>query len=188
MAPECGARRHSKRTREENTSTMSNMIAFPVGAGRFHFRVAGVWFDDGYVLLQGDTREDFWALPGGRVEIMEPAEDALRRELREELALDGATRIERLLWITQNFFHVPAWGGDQHELGLYFLVSPTQADAARLGDKAREHPCAEQDSTLRFRWFALADLPTTRPIHPTFLNAALLDLPATPHLITHNGR
>jgi hypothetical protein len=57
-----------------------------------------------------------------------------------------------------------------------------------LADTSRDHPCAEPDSTLRFRWFALADLPATRPIRPTFLNTALLDLPEAPRLITHNGR
>lgn len=162
------------------------MLSFPMEPGRFNFRTAGVWLDEGHVLLQGDTRdEDFWALPGGRVERMEPAEDALRRELREELAMSDETRIERLLWIMQNFFTAPEWGGDIHELGLYFLFTPTAADAVRLADKTRDHPCAEPDSSLRFRWFRLSDLPDTRPMRPTFLNTALLHLPEAPSLITH---
>ena len=164
------------------------MLTFPVGTGRFNFRTAGVWVDDGHVLLQGDTREDFWALPGGRVEHMEPAEDALRRELCEELALGEETRIGRLLWVMQNFYSAPEWGGDCHELGLYFLVTPGSIDAMRLKDKSRDHPCAEPDSTLRFRWFRLADLPAIRPILPTCLNSALLSLPTTPQIITHHGR
>lgn len=161
------------------------MISATIGPARFHFRVAGVWIAEGHVLLQGDAREDFWALPGGRVEIMEPAEDALRRELCEELAMEGA-RVERLLWITQNFFHYPEWGGDQHELGLYFLVCPGADDAARYSDLARVYPCAEPDSSLSFRWFPLAEL--VGVIRPTFLAAALCDLPEQPALITHEGR
>lgn len=163
------------------------MISVPVGSGKFNFRVAGVWLHEGHVLLQGDPSGDFWCLPGGRVELMEPAEVALRRELREELALGDETRIGRLLWVMQNFFQTPDWG-DSHELGLYFLFTPAPGDVARLADKAREHPCAEPDSPLRFRWFALADLPTRRPILPAPLNTALLDLPTTPQLITHDGR
>jgi ADP-ribose pyrophosphatase YjhB (NUDIX family) len=161
------------------------MISAQIGSARFHFRVAGVWLKERHVLLQGDTREDFWALPGGRVEITERAEDALRRELREELALDGAA-IERLLWITQNFFSYPEWGGDQHELGLYFLIAPRQADADRYGDLARAYPCAEPDSTLTFRWFPVATLSSV--IRPTFLATALRDLPTQPTLIAHEGR
>lgn len=165
----------------------AGMISLPVGTGRFNYRTAGVWIDDGYILLQGDTREDFWALPGGRVEHMETAEGALLRELREELALGEETRIERLLWVMQNFFLSPEWGGEVHELCLSFLVTPGAADVARLADKSREHACAEPDSSLRFRWFRLADLPATQHMRPTFLNRALLDLPATPTLITHDG-
>ena len=162
------------------------MISAMIGSARFHFRAAGVWLLDGHVLLQGDAREDFWALPGGRVEIMEPAEDALRREFQEELAIGDDVRAERLLWITQNFFHYPEWGGDQHELGLYFLVRPGPDAIARYGDLARVYPCAEPDSTLSFRWFPLEALAGV--IRPSFLARALLDLPAQPALITHEGR
>jgi hypothetical protein len=34
-----------------------------------------------------------------------------------------------------------------------------------------------------FRWFALADLPTTRPVLPPFFNTGLLELPATPQIV-----
>ncbi|HEX8733170.1 MAG TPA: hypothetical protein VF725_14045 [Ktedonobacterales bacterium] len=37
----------------------AGMISLPVGTGRFNYRTAGVWIDDGHILLQGDTREDF---------------------------------------------------------------------------------------------------------------------------------
>lgn len=162
------------------------MISAMIGEARFHFRAAGVWLMDGHVLLQGDAREDFWALPGGRVEIMEPAEDALRREFEEELAIGDDMCAERLLWITQNFFHYPEWGGDQHELGLYFLVHPGPDARARYGDLARVYPCAEPESPLSFRWFPLEALAGI--IRPSFLASALLDLPAQPALITHEGR
>jgi ADP-ribose pyrophosphatase YjhB (NUDIX family) len=159
------------------------MISAMISPARLHYRVAGVWPRDGHVLLQRDAREDFWALPGGRVEIMERAEDALRRELRKELALVDPS-VTRLLWITRNFFHYPEWGGDQHELGLYFLVAPSPADAARYSDLARVYPCAEPDSSLTFRWFPLEAL--FGVIRLTFL-AALRDLPAQPTLVTHEG-
>lgn len=163
---------------------MRDMICLPVGSGRFNFRAAAVWLHEGHVLLQGDSREDFWALPGGRVEFMESAQDAIRRELTEELALSPTMHVERLLWVMQNFFHVPESGGAQHELGLYFLVTPTESDVARLQEKSRDHPCAEPDSPLSFRWFALDELPIVRPLKPPFLNTALLDLPSIPQLIT----
>lgn len=163
---------------------MSAMISLPVSTGLFTFRAAAVWIHDGHVLLQGDPTGDFWVLPGGRVEFMEPAEVALRRELREELELDEETRIERLLWVMETFFQSREWGdGPVHALSFTFLISPSAADVARLGDTSREYGCAEPGSELLFRWFALADLPATRPILPPHFNTGLLDLPATPQMI-----
>lgn len=75
-----------------------------------------------------------------------------------------------------------------HELCFCFLVTPGAEDATRLADKTRDHPCAEPDSTLRFRWFPVAELPQTRVMRPNFLNSALLDLPATPQIITYDDR
>ncbi len=170
---------------------MTMMISVPIGSGRFNLRTAGVWLHEGHVLLQREARDVFWALPGGRVEMMESAEVALLRELREELAMSEETRIERLLWIMQSFFKPPdqtTWGDAIHELAFYFLVRPTEADVARLGDTTREQLCAEPDSTLTFRWFPLAELPRTRPVVPPLLNTALLDLPMTPHLVTDDRR
>jgi ADP-ribose pyrophosphatase YjhB (NUDIX family) len=183
------ARQRDAAMSEESRSDMSDAdmpdVTTMIGPARFHFRTAGVWLREGHVLLQGDAREDFWALPGGRVRMMERAEDALRRELREELALNGPA-ITRLLWITQNFFSYPEWGGDQHELGLYFLIAPSPADAARYADLGQVYPCAEAHSTLTFRWFPLDAL--SGVIRPTFLAAALRDLPAQPTIIAHEGR
>lgn len=160
-------------------------VTMMIGPARFHLRVAGVWLRDGYVLLQGDAREDFWALPGGRVRVMEHAEEALRRELREELEL-ADSGVARLLWVVQNFFHYPEWGGDQHEVGLYFLLTPTQDDAARYAGLTRVYPCAEPDSTLTFRRFPVDALAGV--IRPTFLATGLRDLPTQPTLIAHEGR
>lgn len=163
---------------------MSAMISLPVSSGLFTLRAAAVWIHDGHVLLQGDPTGDFWMLPGGRVEFMEPAEIALRRELREELELGEQTSIERLLWVMETFFQSRERGDRPvHALSFTYLISPSAADVARLGDTSREYPCAEPGSDLMFRWFPLAHLPATRPILPPFFNTGLLDLPATPQLI-----
>jgi ADP-ribose pyrophosphatase YjhB (NUDIX family) len=65
------------------------MITFETPQGQFNYRVAGVAIVDGHVLLHQAQGEDFWTLPGGRLEAMETASDALRREMLEEAASAG---------------------------------------------------------------------------------------------------
>ena len=49
-----------------------------------------------------DERSPYYYLPGGRVQINETAEDAMIREIREELEID--INIIRPLWFNQGFF------------------------------------------------------------------------------------
>ena len=159
------------------------MIFFDRGVRRFSHRVVGVCVDDGHVLLHRAESDDFWSLPGGRVELMEPSAAALRREFREELGVDVAIR--RLLWVVENFFGTaPA---EVHELGLYYLVA--LVDRPDLGDKLASIHGIEDvgpavSAPLIFRWFPLDALSSLR-LYPTFLREGLRSLPETIQHVVH---
>ena len=95
------------------------------------YRVAGVATIGGRVLVhQFEGEDDFCVVPGGRVEMREPAEEALAREMREELGCD--VRVGRLLWVIDNLFLHR--GRDYHELGLYFEITlPEGVPASERG-------------------------------------------------------
>jgi len=153
------------------------MITFERGNVRFSHRTVGVAVHDGHVLLHRAESDDFWALPGGRCELLEPAGEALRREMKEELGVD--VRVERLLWVIENFFE---WHDTaHHELGLYFLMD--------LGPDFRHYDVRElfvgdeEGLRLIFRWFPVDRLRAV-PLHPTFLREALATIPtATEHIV-----
>jgi ADP-ribose pyrophosphatase YjhB (NUDIX family) len=151
------------------------MISFVVGDARFVYRVAGVCIHDDHVLIHcfnGD--ESMWALPGGRVELLEASQGTLRREMREELGLE--VTVERLLWVVENFFR---WedGRHAHELGLYYLMA-LPSDCPLL-DTSRTFERVDEGLLIHFRWLPLAELDSV-PLQPAFLRTRLRHLP--PHV------
>jgi 8-oxo-dGTP pyrophosphatase MutT (NUDIX family) len=143
---------------------------------RFVARVAAACLLQGHVLAQKADDEDFWSLPGGRIELMESSDEALARELREELGVGPP--IGRLLWVVENLFHYA--GRDVHEIGFYYLVSlDLYPDLCQLD---RSLPCGDGPH-LMFRWLPLEELESLHLL-PEFLQRRLSDLPSAPkHLV-----
>ena len=108
-------------------------ITFETEAGRFNYRVCAVLLDRGRILAMHDERSPYFYLPGGRVRMGERAEDAVLREVREELGIEA--RIERPLWLSQAFFIEDVDQTDFHELCLYFLVDASGTDLLARGDR-----------------------------------------------------
>lgn len=164
------------------------MISFIVDGVRFNFRAVAVIIDDGHVLLHRAVHEDFWSLPGGRVEAGEPSAATVARELIEELGPAVGARVGRLLWVVENFFSYE--GAQFHELGMYYLV--TLAASSPYLAKGRPFDGIEDDLPLHegqltrliFQWFPLDSL-TSLPLYPTFLRERLPTLPAVTELVTH---
>ena len=94
-------------------------IKFTVGQQRFNHRAAAVIIKDGHLLIHRNVRDDFWALPGGRIQLMENGETAIVREIKEELGLNA--EVTRFLSVHENFFTYD--DVSFHEVGFYYEVS-----------------------------------------------------------------
>jgi 8-oxo-dGTP pyrophosphatase MutT (NUDIX family) len=154
------------------------MLSFDLKGERFMYRVAGVAAIDGPVLVQRFEGEEFWCLPGGRVEMGEPAEEALAREMREELGSEAG--VGRLLWVIDNFFRYR--GVDYHELGLYFVITLPEGCSQAAGGP---WTAPELDGTLmHFAWHA-PDRLGELDLKPSCLKQMLRKLPKHAEYVVH---
>ena len=154
------------------------MITIEEGNAKFVYRVAGIALRSDQVLLHRMIHDDFWSMPGGRGELLEPSPETLRREMREELGIN--VKIGRLLWVVENFF--VEGGVHCHELGFFYLMSfPPDCllyhtEGPFLGD--------EEGIELIFEWHQLDGLEETA-LYPSFFRKALASIPETTEHIVH---
>lgn len=96
------------------------MISYEENDNKFNFRVSAIILDQSgkNVLIHQIKNRDFWLLPGGRVEMMESTQDAIIRELREELDI-GSFDV-KLAMISEDFFGFS--GKVYDELGFVYVV------------------------------------------------------------------
>ena len=146
-------------------------ITFETEAGRFNYRVCAVLLDGERILAMHDERSPYFYLPGGRVRMGERAEDAVLREVREELGIEA--RIVRPLWLSQSFFNEDVAHVDYHELCLYFLVDASTTDLLTRGDRFRG---PELRHVHDFEWLPFERL-KDEYFYPLFLKTEIFHLP-----------
>ncbi len=146
-------------------------ITFKTEQGTFNCRVAAVMIREGNLLAMKDKRSPYYYLPGGRVKLGETAEDAILRELREELYID--CRIQRPLWLNQGFFQEDVTGERFHELCIYFLMDISGTDLAARGDTFAG---PEVKNSQQFTWLPFEKL-EEEYIYPVFLKKEIFHLP-----------
>lgn len=151
-------------------------VSFHTRQGRFNYRVCAVMVRGGKLLAMHDEVSPYYYLPGGRVKLQERAEDALVRELREELGVE--TCIIRPLWLNQGFFTEEVKRERFHELCLYFL---TEAEGLPEESFTRR----EGKHTHVFEWLPLERL-KDEYLYPVFIKEAVFDLPESLTLRTES--
>ena len=116
---------------------------------------AAIIVRDGEVLAarRSDGAEG-WELPGGKIEPSETAEDACRREVREELALELG-----VLWTYTTVRHT----GPELDLVMDVFCAPIPADAEPQMLEHQELRWLGRDELLSVNWLP-ADLEVARSL------------------------
>lgn len=146
-------------------------ITFKTENGRFNYRVCAVIINDNKLLAMHDENAPYYYLPGGRVTLHETAEDAVLREIKEEMGIDA--KILRPLWVNQGFFTEDVSGEQFHELCIYFLVDVSHTDLLRKGARFRMY---EQRHVHDFEWLPFERL-KEEYLYPCFIKEKIFDLP-----------
>jgi len=118
-----------------------------------------------------DERSPYYILPGRRVKIGETAEQAILREIKEELGIKA--RIIRPLWLNQGFFTEDVDKLIYHELCIYFLLDVSDTDLLVKGEKFTLH---ERQHIHEFEWLPFERL-KNEYFYPIFLKTEIANLP-----------
>lgn len=146
-------------------------ITYIIGNNKFNYRVCAILLQGDRILAMRDERSPYYYLPGGRVRMGETAEQAILREVREELMIEP--RIVRPLWLNQGFFTEDVDHLQYHELCLYFLLDAAETELLQRGDS---FVLQEKQHTHLFEWLPFDRLPDAY-FYPVFLKTEIRHLP-----------
>ena len=155
-------------------------ISFKTGNQKFNYRVCAMMISDGKILAMHDERSPYYYLPGGRVAIGETAENAVIREVQEELGV--TPKIVRPLWLNQAFFTEDVDNLNYHELCIYFLMDITDTDLPLRG---KSFTANEGHRTHAFEWLEFERL-KDEYFYPLFLKNDIFNLPDVFTIRTEN--
>ena len=156
---------------------MAQDICVQVDDGFVNVRVGAIIRKNGRILMVGNDGVDYRYSVGGRIQIGESAEDAVRREVLEETGY--ALEIDRLGFIHEDFFigdTLGKLGKPIYEIAFYFYMK-TPADFEPRGESLTEEGRGEH-----LEWVSPD---TEKTIFPAFFRTELgKPGPEVRHIVT----
>ena len=145
-------------------------ISYINGNNKFNYRVGAIIIYDNKLLVMHDERSPYYYLPGGRVKMNETADQAITREIQEELNI--GCKIIRPLWLSQSFFNEDVDKIDYHELCIHYLIELSNKELY----KKNIFILNEGNHTLKFEWLEFDRL-QNEYFYPLFLKKEIYNLP-----------
>ena len=148
---------------------------------KFKFRVSGIIIENDKILLE-KYDENSYCLPGGYVNMGETSEEAIHRELKEELQSDFV--LDEFLGVAENFF--TNFKGDKtHGIDFYYKASfKNKKDINNI-----DYNYIEDDHGFtvkhNLKWFDLAEL-INIDLRPGKIKEAILNNAKSFHYIIND--
>lgn len=147
-------------------------LSFRCDNQKFNYRVCAMIILENKILAMHDERSPYFYLPGGRVSMGETAEQAVIREIQEELGI--TPKIIRPVWLNQAFFTEDVDNLRYHELCIYFLIDISKTDLLENGETFTK---TEGKHTHVFEWLEFSRL-KDEYFYPLFLKKEIFNLPS----------
>ncbi|RAI82690.1 NUDIX domain-containing protein [Macrococcoides goetzii] len=149
-------------------------ITFTKDNKRFKYRASALIIENNHILLQ--NIKDYWAPPGGKVQMLEDSRIALKREIFEELSTDIA--IEQSAIFIEQTYH--SQEKSFHELGVYYFCH-----SKSLWDRGTSIIGCENGEDMEYRWFPIIEIEKIN-LQPAVLKDKLLgEHKIFEHIINH---
>ena len=141
-------------------------ITVNVGEYLLNVRASGVIVHNNKILLHKNVNEDHYALVGGRVAIGESSEDALKREIKEELGKD--IEITGYISTIENFF--PMKNSKYHEILFVHKFEFKDEDDKKIVETMHN---IEGKDYLIYEWVDINEL-DKYPLRPEVIKDVLI--------------
>lgn len=115
----------------------------------FKLRVSGLLTINDKFLVVEMNDSGFFCLPGGHVELGETTENAVLRELEEEIGFPVV--IKKYLGVTENYF-INSYNKKMHEICFYYLLMPKNIDNINENDYQRIEIDHGYSIKMNFKW------------------------------------
>lgn len=130
---------------------------------KFNFRVGLLVKKKKQVLVECNPDYDFVVLPGGRVKTLESSEDALIREINEEMKIDLTNYNLEFIGIDENFFELD--NIKYHE--LYFIY---KIEIDENNDDFKDGMINYDSKVNYYKWVDILDLNEVNLLPKSLIN------------------
>ena len=121
-------------------------ITFKICNVRVNCRAAAIIVSEGNILFQKREKDLVWALPGGKIGVLEKGKDTIKRELKEEIG--ELVEVSKLYDVLENFFVY----NDEKFHEYVFLYLANLNDDSKL-KSIKFFNGVEEHKHLKFAWF-----------------------------------